>query len=98
MKTVLRLNFSKGILKKELVQIQKQSSKKEKSHRVKKQQWAVLWVTLKIVSFALQEHLQATAKGKTPADRPCERMNREGLKSAKRLREESRVGGMMVIN
>lgn len=58
MNSVLKLNLSKGILKKDLVQSQKESSKKEKSHRVKKQhealQWVVLWVALELVTFIQQ--------------------------------------------
>lgn len=40
MNSVLKLNLSKGVLKKELVQSQKASRKMEKSHKVKKQQEA----------------------------------------------------------
>lgn len=54
MNSVLKLNLSKGILKKELVQSQKESSKKEKSHRMKKQHEALQWVALELVTFIQQ--------------------------------------------
>lgn len=57
MNSVLKLNLSKGILKKELIQSQKESRKKEKSQS-KKAAWGsavvVLWAALELVTFIQQ--------------------------------------------